>query len=555
MRLPPAWMPAIAVLLVIGLGYGIDRADPSQATTAVEPVSAGAAVSGAWYCAAGDTVEGGSDLKVIAAAPPREDEVAADVIIDSFRDRTTARGSDVKVNPSSSARREIPAGLSDVGIASRWWDSPAAVTRTVFMSTPGGPEGYIEGPCEPQPSPVWVVPGLATAGGAQAELVLANPFDSDASVAVTFTTPEGLIEPKLLENVVVPKRSVRKVVVNEHAPQRSDLGAVVRTRSGRIVTEGVQVLNAAIGGVNGRSLVKAAAEPAETWTIPWFAVDGDEVQSWLWVTNIADRPAALTLTFHGQAGGSVADTGEDLDLAPGETRRIDLNPLVPEGVSGGGVTVRSENSVPFVASGVTEFLGSDEARTGIAVQLGATAPADTWVLSGGATLGRDVRLHLANPGAVDAVVDVVVWSANGVVEPPALQGVRIPPGAWQSADLTAHLPEQADDHTVFVVAREGGVVASRTAEDRVGTRRFVAALGIPSTLWSGGQLVPGVGFSPSLTQRIGTSLGPQEAPIVEEPPVDAEPPAESETEDAVVEDVEPEPTEGTASEDTAPADG
>lgn len=509
MRSPPAWSIVLVVLAIAGAGFFIDRRDPSEATTQVEPVSAGAAVSGAWYCAAGDTIEGATDLKVIAATPPQEGGPLSQVTIDSFREGVTARGTEVRVNPSSSARKDIPAGLSDVGVASRWWEAPAAITRSVFVSPAGGPEGFVEGPCEPEPSPRWVVPGLATAGGAQAQLVIANPFDTDASVAVTFTTPDGPITPKLLENVVVPKRSVRTIPVNEHAPQRSDLGAVVRTRSGRVITEAVQTLNAAIGGVNGRSLVKAAAEPAENWTVPWFEIDGDTTQSWLWVTNVEDRPAALTLTFHGPTGGIVPDGIDDLDLAPGETRRIDLNPLAPEGMREGGVTVRSENSVPFVAAAVTEFLGDVEERTGFAVQRGATTPADTWVLSGGSTLGRDTRLHLANPGPEEAQVDVVVWSADGVVRPEQLQGLTIAPGAWQSADLTAHLPEQADDHTVYVIARTGGVVASRTSEDRTGTRRFVAALGIPSTVWSGGQLVPGVRFQPTLTQRIGTSLGPQ----------------------------------------------
>jgi hypothetical protein len=507
-RTPPAWLPVLAILSLVGLGFGLDRVNPSTATARPEPVPAGAAVSGAWYCAVGDTAEG-SVMRVIAAAPPREDDTPAEVAIDTFSDGVMARGVDLLVNPGSSARRDLSSELGDVGVAARWWEAPTAVSRSVFVRPTGGPEGYLEGPCEPEPSPQWIFPGLATAGGAQATLELANPFDTDASVAVAFTTPDGRIEPKLLENVVVPKRSTRSVLLNEHAPERSDVGVVVRTRSGRVVAEAIQTLNAAIGGVDGVSLVKAAARPAETWTVPWVEVAGEDVQSWVWVSNLEDRPAALVLTLHTAAGGIVPGISDELTIAPGETRRVDLGGMLPEGVSSAGVTIRSENSVPVTAAAVTEYLGTDPARTGIAVQLGAPSPDTSWVLTGGPTSGRDGLLHLVNPGSEAARVDVSIWSSDGERRPPELQGVTVSPGAMRTFDVTAQLPEQADDHTLFVTAREGSVVAGRHAYDRVGTRRLVANVGVPGSLWTGGQIVPPVDFAPSLTQRIGTDLGPQ----------------------------------------------
>ncbi len=535
MRPVSAWIPTLAIVAVAAAGVAIDRADPSVATARPEPVRAGAAVSGAWYCAIADADEG-AVTRVVAATPPGDTATAAEVVIDSFAGGVTARGDEITVNPGSSARRDFGTERAEFGVAARWWEAPAAVSRSVFVQPTGGPEGYLEGPCESQPSPQWVIPGLATAGGAQAQLVLANPFDTDASVTVTFTTPDGLIEPKLLENVVVEKRSTRMVLLNEHAPERSDLGVVVRTRSGRVIAEATQTLSAAIGGVDGVSLAKAAAEPAETWTIPWFEVgpDGD-TQSWLWVSNLEDRPAALALTFHTADGGVVPETFDELAVAPGETRRVDLGELLPAGVTEAGVTIRSENSVPITASVATEHLGDDAARTGFAVQLGAPEPDATWVLTGGPTAGRGSRLHLANPGSAPALVDVVLWSATGAVRPPGLQGLQVPAGALTSSDLTAFLPPEADDHTIFVVAREGTVVAGREASDTTGTRRFVAAVGVPGGTWSGGEVVPPVTYAPSLTQRLGTDLGPREPdPLVDEPgdeptePAATEPPPSTE---------------------------
>lgn len=508
MRTPPAWIPALVVVVLVAAGVALDRANPSAASSRPDPVLAGAAVSGAWYCAAGDTREDAA-LRVIVSSPPRDDPTPADVAVSTFREGVVDPPRDETVPPGRHRVLAVPAGLEDPGVAVRWWDAPAAVSRSAFVQPTGGPEGYLEGPCEPEPSPRWVFPGLATAGGAQARLTLANPFATDASVTVTFTTPEGPIEPKLLENVVVPKRSTRSVLLNEHAPERADLGVVVTARAGRVVAEAAQTVSAAIGGVDGVSLVRAAGAPAETWTVPWFQVGGEDVQSWMWVTNVEDRPAALVLTLHTAAGGVVPESFDELTVDPGETVRVDLRDLLPEGVTTAGATLRSENSVPVVASVATQYLGADPARTGLAVQLGATAPDASWVLAGGPTLGRDTRLHLVNPGAEQAVVDVALSSGGRAVSPAELQGVVVPPGALVSTDLTAHLPEEAPDHSVFVTAREGTVVAGRVGEDRGGTRRLVAAVGVPGALWAGGRVVPPVDHAPRLGQQLDTVSGPQ----------------------------------------------
>jgi hypothetical protein len=520
-RRPPAWTVVVLVAALLGLGVAIDRANPSQATARPEPAIAGAAVSGAWYCAAGDTSEG-AEMRVVLASPPHDGMTPAEVAIDTFREGDAATATTVSVPPGGGASYQLPPGREGLGIAARWWEAPTAISRSVLVRPAGGPEGYLEGPCETEPSPRWIVPGVATAGGAQATLVLANPFDSDASVTVAFTTPEGLVEPQLLENVVVPKRSTRSILVNEHAPEEPDLGVVVTTRSGRVVAEAAQTLSAAIGGVDGVALVKAAAQPVETWTVPWFDVsDGDE-QSWLWVTNVEDRAAALALTLHTREGGVVPGDLEEITLEPGVTQRIDLRDLLPEGASRAGLTVRAENSVPIAASVATVYAGPDTPRTGFAVQLGAPAPDARWVLSGGPTAGRDSGLHLVNPGSEPAVVDVLVSSADGVERVEELRGITVPPGALQSVALTPHLPEDAPQHSVVVLASEGTVIVGRRAVDRVGTLRLVAGAGVPGALWSGGRVVPPVDHQPTLTQRLGTDLGPR----TEDPLAPTVPPTE-----------------------------
>ncbi len=512
MRRPPAPVALALVAAVVALGVVLDAQNPSQATDRPDPVRAGAASSGAWYCAAVGMRDADA-VRIVAAAPPAsaaELSRPSIVRIDTFREGGVRRAhEDTPVFPDSSFAETIGMHEENVGVAARWWERPAAISRVWERVRAGAPSGYVTGPCEPGPSPIWVVPGMATAGGAQATLFLANPFDSDASLRVELTTADGPLAPRLLQNVVVPRHSVRQVPLNRYAPENPDLGVVVTTRSGRVIAEAVQTFTAAIGGIDGTSLVKAAREPAETWTFPWVADHEGAASSWLWVTNTTDHAAAVTLTLHTRDGAATAQGLDEVTVEPHSVKRVDLAGSVPAGQ--GGLTVRADNGVPIVAAVATEFTGEPVERTGLAVQLGSPVTDASWVLAGGPTDGRQVYLRLANPRGEQARVDVSLWSATGVLRPPDLQGVTLPPGGWTSLDLGQYLPA-ADHFSAFVTAAAGEVVAGLEAYDTAGPRRLVAALGVPAQLWAGGEIVPPVEYVPGYSQRIATSLGPSPEP-------------------------------------------
>lgn len=502
----PTALLAAVVGLALVMGFAVDTLMATPPPIVVEPGEGQAAIAGTWYCTAGDTA-GGRALSVIAAAPPGD--ANAQARLDSFSEGAATRGPDVELVPATHAVRSFTPGLADLGTSARWWDAPTAVSRSWVVNTPGAPTGFVEGPCEPEPSPEWHVPGLSTAGGAQAWVVLGNPFDTDASVSIDFLSPNGPVERQLLQNVVVPKRSTRTVLLNEHVPEEVDLGARVTTRSGRIVVEGYQSFDAALGGIDGVSLLKAAPAPATEWTVPWFRLGGED-QSWVWVSNTGDRPASLTLTLLTPDGGALPEGLEEVNVAPGSVQRIDLRGALPEGATRAGVTVTSDNGVPVVVSVATQLRRSD-ARTGAAVQLGATSADATWIISGGPSAGRRTFIHLANPDPEPAVVDVRVWTEAGPVGGPELRAVTVPAGAVVAVN-TGQYTEASPTFSVFVTATSGRVVAGRESFDAAGTFQLVAGVGVPGRSWAGGADVPPVEFDPSLLERLGDP-----APAIGEP--------------------------------------
>ncbi len=530
------------LVLLLGLLSALDVVTPEVGERS-DLVASEAARSGAWTCPVAGLAPTGQ-AQLVAAAPPGDSGIAADVTFDQFLDGATTRVVRTAAFPEQAVATPVEGVAAsgnvtgDLGIVARWRRQPAALGRSYRVSGDQGPGGVLSAPCIPGTSSTWIVPGVSTAGGAEATLVLSNPFASDASVRITLALPDGPRQPVLLENIVVPAQSVRRLSLNEHAPEERDLGVVVTTRSGRVVVEGMQSVNAAIGGIEGITLTAAAKSGGDSWTIPWLAAEprprtdndvsdaGDGAQptvvtgdgpvarvvridrlagdtsSWVWVTNVGDDDAVLLLTVHGPDGSELVDTFDEPVLPPGTIRRIDLDGLLPLGQPRAGITIATENGVPIVASVATQVATDDEDRTGLVVQLGAPATDAVWVVPGEAPEGRRWLLSLVNTGGEDAIVAVSLWTEGGILRPDAVQAVSVPAGTQRLVDLSEVVDPTLAAQVVHVRADAGAVVAGRVGWSTDGGLGLVAHLGVPSSVWSGGLLVPTTRFDPSLTGHV-----------------------------------------------------
>ncbi|MFT5222709.1 MAG: hypothetical protein ACI867_001015 [Glaciecola sp.] len=569
--------------LVLGLLSALDVVAPEIGNSSTL-TTAEAARSGSWTCPAAGLAED-AELTISAVVPPaaaleEEGEGDAPAFVPGSLERRFAgagvpsqvtynrfgQGSAARVGRAGPfaeqavnttiGHPQFPPVRDEFAVAARWRRQPAALGRSYERSSAFGPGGLLAAPCVSGSSSMWVLPGLSTAGGAEATIVLSNPFASDASVTVTLATELGPEQPSLLENVVVPAQSVRLLALNEHAPERRDVGVVIRSRSGRVVVEALQSVNAAIGGIEGVTIVPAAPAGASTWTIPWVgitpspdqllnadAIDGATGQgqpeadasdaaespeaqarviaaddlpgipsSWVWVTNVGEDDAVLLVTVHGPDGGVLAEIGADAVLAPGAIRRISLDGLAAGAATRAAVTVATENDVPIVASVATQVAANDEERTGLTVQLGASAPDDVWVLPGESPAGRFHLIAVVNPSGDDAVVAISLWTSAGIARPEAVQEVLVPPGTFRLIDISDVLDPELGSSVVFVQAVTGRVVAGRVGYGLQGRLDIVANIGIPSSVWSGGTLVPTTRFDPSLTGEVSPSEEPRSAP-------------------------------------------
>ena len=388
----------------------------------------------------------------------------------------------------------------------RWRDAAVAVSREWRVEdVPSLPAATVAGGCASSGAGTHLVPGLSTTGGDEARLRLANPHRSPASAAVRFATPGDPEAPLVLQNLSIPPGAVREVVVNDVLPERDDLAAVVEVTSGRIAVEGVQVSRAAIGGVDGMSLLAATSSPGEDWTVTWLA-DGETTSGWLWVLNTGDRTAAVELSLHTEGGGEVPLGLSEVSVPAGELRRVDMTGTFPDAVDEVAVTARS-NGVPIVVSGAVAQAAEESERTGITVQLGARSD-PRWVVSGVGAEGRDEQLRIVNPQGEPAVLDVAFLDGVRIRTPDELREVELAPGSTTTIDLASYVSAAAP-WTAFVTARQGAVVVGRLGADTGdGPLHLVSSPGVPSSSWltTGSGLLPVQ--RPGLVAQLGTS-GPR----------------------------------------------
>ncbi len=452
---PSSTVVLVLVAVVVGLGLVADGlVEPELATPpAVGDVPL---LAGSTTCAAVSLDEASDVLASTVAWSPEDAEPGSATL-------RLAAGGDVRVlgevaTDGGTEATTVVGTERAAALTARWEQTPLLLSRRWTIDETQRVPGTVEGPCPAAPASDWFVPGLTTAGGAAAVLHLANPTEGSASLSVSFTTPDGPVSPTRLANLAVESHGQVTVDLNQFVPEEADLGVVVRSRAGRVVAEVVQTLEAAVGGVDGRSLIAAHPAPAEAWTIPWVRA-GDQETAWVWVTNPGDAPTDVRLVLH-TADGPVVPPDSGLTLEPGATQRIDLRGALAE-IGTAAVTVRSAPGVPIVANGaVLRAVEEDAIRSGVTVVEALPASAGPQAaLSAVGGEGRERTLVVANPGEEDATVDVRVVGRTPSTARLVATGLVVPAGASTVLELGEDLPVEGG-YAVVVEPTSGAVAAS-----------------------------------------------------------------------------------------------
>ncbi len=485
--LPVVLLAVLTVLGVLTLGvtgppFVASVPGPSPDVGAVVPAAGGSVcVTGA------DAASPRADLLLLAAPEAAADgEEVADADADASRGVVLTLGAEADrrtAGPVAPGGLELlEAGLgADAWLWVGWADRPlVAWQEWRTPGSPGEPRGAVAAACLPTDAPVQSVLGLRTDGGHEALVRLANPFEADATFAITLVTPVGPFEPVALRNVSVPGGSRVTVRINDHLPEQSDIAAVVTVGAGRLAVEGLQRSVAAVGGVEGLAVVSPVTAPSTTWTFP-FVQTGPDVEGAVWLLNPEPRAVVVTVTAHTPQGTAVPLV-DSIDVGPGALVRVDAADLVPDGSRTAGLTLRSETTGVLAVAGAA-FRSDGAEGSGLVRAVGAASPDPEWSLAGLAAPGRETALYVVNlsdepaplrvtlttlPAApVGMPDDEVDASAQAASSGAAQRVVVLEPGSLAPGAST-RVPLPLDGARAFAVVVEGGpaLVVSRTTTGR-----------------------------------------------------------------------------------------
>jgi len=479
------WSLAVLVVLVVLLagGAAVDLLEDPGALPAVQAVAQGPADAGRWYCPA-TAARGESAVVEVATVGDR----ASRVTVDRYAGGAVTADPVRTVQPGAAVRIRLSAAHPSVV---RWDGGPVAVT---WRAT--GRTQTIAAPCETAPSRRWYTAGFDTTLGSTSALHLFNPFTEDATVALTFATPDGPVRLVATDNLVVPAGTSRRLELGRFQPEVADLGVTAEVAAGRIVAQGEVDLAPPrrSRGPRGRALLRAAPRAQRSWSFA-YARSGQFSESWLQVLNAGRREAAVEVSVSDPSNDASSLLGE-VSVPAGGTTRIELAEASRRAEFGVAVTGVNDEAIVVTRLTAIDRLGR---HAGVAASLGAAEPATEWAVVGGGDRGRRDALSIYNSGPRQARVEVVADAA-----PRRWSQITVEPNARAVVPLAD--ADTTGPSTPVLVRADRPVVPELRSVARGEELRLWSAVGVPARSWRGPRTRPPVRLDPGLATRApGTS--------------------------------------------------
>lgn len=172
----------------------------------------------------------------------------------------------------------------------------------------------------------------------------------------------------------------------------------------------------------------------------------------LGVVSNVNSDGLFTAFAGGRSAGSVS-----FDLGTSSSTQIDVVDVAAVGVAGGLV------ELPVVDSAVASVVSG---AASLSAEGCASIPEQQVVVAGASTVsGTTFEIHLMNPYAGEAIVDITVQSESGLESAGELSAVIVPPRDSTVVDLAEILPGR-EQLNVIIDTAVGGVIAVARHGDR-----------------------------------------------------------------------------------------
>ena len=435
----------VAAILIAFFAFA-DRIFP-RAEVDEAPAGAGRFLSSGWYCPV-PTGEGFNSQ--IATTNLGEEPVRVRRWSIAGSQRSSYHAAEV------APRRRSTVAVSDLGLP----DAAAVVEvfgaqSTTDSMTIADNAGLTASRCSVQPSDRWYFSVASTARGLDTALLVANPFAEEAVLRARVITSDRDFVPPLFTDVVIPPLSQTPILLHEYVllEETENFGLDIRATQGRvIVARHTRV--ATRDGRRGMFSDIGIREPSPRWFFAAGEVpaEGDEFAV---ITNPGERESLVQFIIQTETEQLSPPELAELPIPGGRQVIVRLADFLPRGFIH-GMTISSVNAVPIVAERLIYFGG---AVRGADSSFGSPALGTRFVTSVGTPIGGVERLAIVNHSTSQAVIRIVLITADGETVPPGLEAVQVGAGRRATVDVTPFLG--GGMATAVIEALSGEIVVER----------------------------------------------------------------------------------------------
>ncbi len=379
-------------------------------------------ITSAWFCAG--VPVGGPQLGGIAIVV-NPSEVALTGKLTAFTDAAGVAAADVPFEVAARTTKEFDLGqLQTQG---------SFVSAMVEIYGGGGyveqradsPSGSAVSPCSNSTSSTWYFADGYTIEGSKEQLVVTNPFPSDAIISIREATSTESRQPAILQSLLVRANSVLVVSQDLLAKRELVLAITVSSTRGRVVVGRAQEYLASVGRA-GFTMTLGAPSLGDQFYFADGEVAANVIERYS-IYNGSDTEAVVNVAFLGLDPAAGFVNPEPLTVPAGKVVSLIAGDVgVPAGRHGAVFSTETTGSI-LVERAITRQTG-DTVATTVVMGSPPSFASTRWSMAIGTSLAVPDVLVVLNATGSPATVTVKTLGAGGEVPVPGMETIELPAG-------------------------------------------------------------------------------------------------------------------------------
>ncbi len=287
------------------------------------------------------------------------------------------------------------------------------------------PSGSAVSPCSNSTSSTWYFADGYTVEGSKEQLVVTNPFPSDAIINISEATSTESRQPAILQSLQVRANSVLVISQDLLAKREFVLAVTVESTRGRVVVGRAQEYVTSVGRA-GFTMTLGAPSLGDQFYFADGEVAPNVIERYS-VYNASETDAIVNVTFLGLDPAAGFVNPEPLTVPAGNVVSLIAGDVgVPAGRHGAVFSTETEGSI-LVERAITRQT-DDTVATTVVMGSPPSFASTRWSMAIGTDLAVENILVVLNATGSQGTVTVKTLGAGGEVPVPGMEAIDLPAG-------------------------------------------------------------------------------------------------------------------------------